>query len=1220
MHIQKLEIFGFKSFRNRTVLEFDAADINGIVGPNGCGKSNIVDSIIWVMGESAPKRLRGESLSDVIFSGSGGEPPSPMAEVTMTLSKGTAGFPEKYKNFSELMITRRAFREGKTEYLINKQPALLREIKEIFMNTGAGCQGFSIIEQEAIEKLITAKPHERRFLIEEVAGITKFKARKGESLRKLDLVRQNIRRVDDILKMQQKQLEGLSSQAKKAEKYRQLKKEIKSREIEMFHRLYEQITEGQKDLQEALALQQRQKKKMESEILQRQGVLKAAEEEIQKGESGLETERNYLSELSGKILERKKEIEKRESNIEIHREALERQEALQKGLQAKIDSWTSQTAQISEAKKQLQEREGAIREDLKEMERFLREGWNGSEISRQRGEIDKEIQKTAAGKREKSARLQVAESQAQMMEREQEKILSDKKKLEARLKKTLRDTAKTASLLEKRRQMGFNFQKESAELETGKKIQEERARALEKDLSELNQQIVILEYSRGELQKFISQFIEMKEGAAHLVSWKPEEFKPLFQSLQVEPGFEKALGAIMGQRFQTLIAADSSSIERGLKYLKENKKGKASFLSSLPVESRLFISREEIQKYPAFICWLNEKIRFTMETEALKPLTNQTALVSDLPSAFELKAQYPSLQFVTKEGDLITRDSLIWGGSSEKEINLFQIKNKIERRARDLKAAETEREIKKSEWEKTSKQSRRLKTEWEKARKRSLKNSEELALWKKDSEQLKKDLLRLTEEKSLLEKRWEGFEEERSALLKRKKALRESLKSLQKAEEEKEERLKILQGQEDKCRDKERKKSDLEMEIFKNSKEQQSLDQKSQLLFSLIEQSRPETEKANEGKKDLMEKIQKEKALIEEIQKERELFLEEKDQIELAISSLKKEREAKGALRASCQNSLDELRGKLNGAELEKNKILADLEKAEIQKQNLKDKLYENHQFEIGETPFIPRHSEISAEKLREEAEKLQRQLEKISEVNLVALKEHEELSEKNLFLSGQKEDLSDSQKELRKVISHIDRLCEKRFKNILEEVNKRFSRVFPILFEGEGSEARLILLENSDDNSDLDNSNMDNSGENKNRESLEPGLDILVRPHGKKPQSAVQLSRGEKALTSICLIYALFLVKPSPFCIIDEIDAPLDDANTLRLISVLKEMARRSQIITVTHNKLSMRACRKLYGVTMREPGVSQLVSVNLQQAAQTAEPEQKEIFSDPLPPSPGA
>ena len=451
MHIQKLEIFGFKSFRNRTVLEFDAADINGIVGPNGCGKSNIVDSIIWVMGESAPKRLRGESLSDVIFSGSGGEPPSPMAEVTMTLSKGTAGFPEKYKNFSELMITRRAFREGKTEYLINKQPALLREIKEIFMNTGAGCQGFSVIEQEAIEKLITAKPHERRFLIEEVAGITKFKARKGESLRKLDLVRQNIRRVDDILKMQQKQLEGLSSQAKKAEKYRQLKKEIKSREIEMFHRLYEQITEGQKDLQEALALQQRQKKKMESEILQRQGVLKAAEEEIQKGESGLETERNYLSELSGKILERKKEIEKRESNIEIHREALERQEALQKGLQAKIDSWTSQTAQISEAKKQMQEREGAIREDLKEMERFLREGWNGSEISRQRGEIDKEIQKTAAGKREKSARLQVTESQAQMMEREQEKILSDKKKLEARLKKTLRDTAKTASLLEKRR-------------------------------------------------------------------------------------------------------------------------------------------------------------------------------------------------------------------------------------------------------------------------------------------------------------------------------------------------------------------------------------------------------------------------------------------------------------------------------------------------------------------------------------------------------------------------------------------------------------------------------------------------------------------------------------------------------------------------------------------------------------------------------------------------
>ena len=1185
MHIKKLEISGFKSFRNKTALELDPADITGIVGPNGCGKSNIVDAIIWVMGESAPKRLRGESLSDVIFSGSGKQPPGQLAEVSMTLSKGEAGFPEKYKGFSELMITRRAFRSGQTEYMINGQPALLRDIKEIFINTGAGCRGFSIIEQEAIEKLITAKPHERRFLIEEAAGIAKFKARKEESLRKLEQVRQNMRRLDDILKMQQKQLEGLSSQAKKAERYRSLKKDIKSREIEVLCRLYDQITEEQKGIRESIALQKKQKERLENEIVRRERDLKTAEAEILKEESGLETEKSYLSELSGKIIERKKEAEKHEGNIEIHRESLMRMEAAQKGAQAKIDSWARQISQISESKKQLQKREWAARRELKNLEAFLKEGWSGAAVGRQRADLEKRIQKIAAEKRDKSAALQVAESRAQMADREREKLLADKKALESRLKKALRDKAKTASLLEKGRQMSFSFQRESSGLEESGKALEKKARTLEKELGALNQQIVILERGRSGQQKLMGQFMEMEEGASHLVSWRPEEFKPLFQSLRVEPGFEKALAAVLGRQAQTLIPSDSSAIERGLKRLKESQKGRAAFVSPLPAESRLFISKEEMQKYPAFVCWLNEKIRFTLETEILKPLTSQTAIVSDLPSAFELKARFPSVQFVTKEGDLITRESMVCGGSSEKEISLFQIKNEIERQSRGIRSARAAREIKKSEGGRAARQLRQISKERDRAMARSRQSAEDMALQKKDLEQLQKDILRLTEEKSLCQKRCGAFEEEKSDLLRQRRALRERLKKLEKAEGEKRDHLKILQGQEDRRRGKERQKADLEMEIFKNSKEQQGLDHKSQLLFSLIEQSRPEIEKAAAGQKALTEKIQKEKILIDEVQRERELFLEEKDHISQALAALKKEEEAKKALRAGCQAALDSLRGRLSRSELEQSSLQAELEKADLQKQNIKGKLHESCQFQIGETPFIPKHGDTPTDKLKEELEKLQGRLETISEVNLVALKEHEELSEKSLFLSGQKDDLISSQKELSGVISHIDRLCEKRFKAVLETVSARFSRIFPILFEGEGAEARLILLEGGD---------QEGGGE--------PGVDILIRPPGKKPLSAAQLSRGEKALASICLIYALFLAKPPPFCIIDEIDAPLDDANVLRLISVLREMSLRSQVVTVTHNKRTMQSCQKLYGVTMREPGVSQLVSVNLQQAKRGA------------------
>ena len=253
MNIKRLEIFGFKSFKNKTVLEFDRS-VTGIAGPNGCGKSNIVDALMWVMGETSAKNLRGSTLSDVIFSGTSHHPPGAFAEVSLLLEKGEQGFSEKYKGISELMITRRCERGGDSEYFINRTPCRLKDIREIFMDTGAGCRGFSIIEQEAVEKLITVKPKERRFIIEEVAGITKFRSRKEESLRKLNQVSRNLERLDDILKTQTDQLKSLSRQMKTAEKYRNLKKEIKDKEIELFYRSLEEMEERQLKLEKKLQL------------------------------------------------------------------------------------------------------------------------------------------------------------------------------------------------------------------------------------------------------------------------------------------------------------------------------------------------------------------------------------------------------------------------------------------------------------------------------------------------------------------------------------------------------------------------------------------------------------------------------------------------------------------------------------------------------------------------------------------------------------------------------------------------------------------------------------------------------------------------------------------------------------------------------------------------------------------------------------------------------
>ena len=284
MFIKRIEIFGFKSFKNKTLLDFENHDITGVVGPNGCGKSNIVDALLWVMGENSPKSLRGENLSDIIFSGSAQEAPGHLAEVKLILRAGDQGFPLMYNSFSEVMITRRLFRDGRSETFINDKECLLRDIREFFMNTGAGCKGFSIIEQESIEKLITAKPLQRRFIIEEAAGIAKFKSQKAESIRKLNLVNQNLKRLEDVLKLQAGQLSHLQSQAKKAERYKKLKKELESAEQQIYKASFQALVVNQNHIIEEIQKKEQEQKSMEASMKAKKESLKALTKEIEESQ------------------------------------------------------------------------------------------------------------------------------------------------------------------------------------------------------------------------------------------------------------------------------------------------------------------------------------------------------------------------------------------------------------------------------------------------------------------------------------------------------------------------------------------------------------------------------------------------------------------------------------------------------------------------------------------------------------------------------------------------------------------------------------------------------------------------------------------------------------------------------------------------------------------------------------------------------------------------
>ncbi|MCY4513430.1 MAG: chromosome segregation protein SMC [Bdellovibrionales bacterium] len=1171
MYIRKLEIFGFKSFKNKTVLEFNEG-ITGVVGPNGCGKSNIVDALLWVMGETAPKHLRSSSFSDVIFGGTNVHPEGDLAEVSLVLAKGNGVFPGSYNHFSELMITRRAFRGGETEYQINKQTCRLKDIHEIFMNTGAGCRGFSIIEQEAVEKLITANPVERRFIIEEVAGITKFKTRRGESIRKLDKVNQNLQRIEDILKTQDQQFQSLNRQAKKATKYRMFKEGIRKRDIELGHRLWNDMSERQGELREQEQSHIVKKQELKDRIKVIQGRMKKQEEEIKQTEAILEKEKLYLSDVSCKIVEREKEIEKRGEAVSIYKNSLEKQKNSRENFQKELEDRRQRIEELDEQRQALKASENRIRKEVQEQETFL----STKKDSHREQSIEKQIQTDRETLHRVAIRSSVIKSRKEILDQTRDKLSREKMLLEEKLRKIFKEKSKRTATLEKSQQMNFDFTKNTEELDKNIQVLEAEKKQSEIKVNRLKQDISALKHKIDNMDQLIYKCENLQKGSEELKSWKPDQFKPLIESLKVEPGFENAAEAALGLFLKSFITPDNYFIEHGISWLKENKKGKCVFISGLPLNDTPLFEREELNKFPSFICSLDEKITFTLEMEPLRILARQTAVVSDLRSAFELKTRYPDLQFVTKEGDFITKESFVYGGSHDKETNTLKMRNERSRWMGEAKANETVLKRAESELDQQTRRLDHFLKEYKQITTNQSQTEVFIAEHKKDLELFKREIFRLTEEReALLQQEQKTGEEDRT--------LKRELQDIEKEEQRlnrmiqtKETTLSQIQKSNVEYETAEKRVSALKISLVENLNQQNMNEKEKSILMNLMSQSQDREKEFVGNFVSVQKTIREEEERIREVSKELKLFVEEKGQVTAQVREMDSQRGTLQEAVAQAKESVENLNNDQNQMEREEGYFQSEREKIDIQKQNLKEKLFENHQFRLEEDSFIPEWDDISVEELKESIGNLEREIEKTGPVNLVALKERDELMEKNDFLRTQKEDLTKSRTDLLKVISHIDGICGKRFNVMLEEINLRFSRIFPLIFNGENAEARLILHEDP--------------------EKGETGVDIRIRPPGKKLQNVALLSRGEKALTSLCLIYSLFLVKPSPFCVLDEIDAPLDDANVMRFLSVMREMASRSQIITITHNKHTMRACSQLYGVTMKEKGVSQIVSVNLE------------------------
>jgi chromosome segregation protein len=1190
LRIKKLELVGFKSFKDRTVIHFDAG-ITGVVGPNGCGKSNIVDALVWVMGEMSAKHLRGSSMEDVIFAGSDGYAPMGMAEVSLTLENDGGPFPVQYLKNSEIMITRRLHRGGESEYLINKEVARLKDIQEVFMDTGAGSKGFSIIEQGAIGRIITAKPEERRVLIEEAAGITKFKVRKRESQRKLQSTEQNLLRLHDIVIELKRQIDSLQRQAQKAERYRTVKNEIEDLDLWVSSRHYIELTSRIRDFEEKLGTAEMSEAQATTELASLESDLEAKRSEVAIAESLVSDLQNRQFEVrslsqrqESKVQELKFEIEQARRNKEMTgsllHENLTRKELLSADLTRISESLSMIKGQVETLKADYQ-----IKREIFETAQ-VRSLEIDDELTSQR----RELMTVNQGEAHLSAKLAATQ---EGLENHEERLTDSRsvmqelseKKLEFETRRT-----KVFSSLEKERQMQLDLAQDADSISQNKQV-------LQKQISDKRSEVEQFKDSLNEvasrlygLENLALNFEGFQEGVKQIMFWQKEklealpegqrenaqEFRPMAEVVEVPSEYELAMEAALGPRLQMLLSQDSSSALGAVNFLKEKKAGRSSFMASDFSGQVVESARIPQKKLLKQVVRAHENFKPMVEK-----LLDRVAIVDSLTEALETRAEFPNWTFVTTEGDLLTPDGVLTGGTSE------SADSGVLKRGREIK----ELTQKKDEWsgklalaqaslKKAEATLEQVTSEFENAQKLKVEKEILLAEIKKDLERAEQELTNVTtaiqrQEREIMQ--FEGVLQQKQSELTDLESRLVTLKERRESLEETSQELNIEHlSLQNTLGPMQTQVTEMQIKLATQTQECEGLEKQNSILSKSLAEVESLLSRMTEESSKSTESMSIHQVELEEKKIEFENLLRDIEAIESQLSKAKNNFEEVSHLSRSFEKSLSGLQHSRNSMQNELSALKLGLEQNRMKENYLSDQIRERYVLELSQIShrYTDREGDIeSAEKsIHEMREKLSR----MGDVNLSAIQEYDDVAKRYEFLSQQESDLIEAKEQLKKVIDKINKICSKRFKDTFEQVNERFTKVFPVLFGG--GEARLILVED--------------------HEKGEMGIDIEAKPPGKKLQNVSLLSGGEKALTAVSLIFSIFLVKPSPYCLLDEVDAPLDDANVSRFNDLVREMSKRSQIIVVTHNKYTMEVAKKLFGVTMEEKGVSKMVSVNLDQA----------------------
>ena len=1182
MYLKRLELQGFKSFADKTILEL-MPGITTVIGPNGSGKSNISDAIRWVLGEQSMKSLRGTKSLDIIFAGTQNRKSLGFAEASLVFDNSDGALPIEY---TEVTVTRKIYRSGETGYYINKVPCRLKDVLELFMDTGIGKDGYSIIGQGKIDEILSNKSEDRRHIFEEAAGIVKYRTRKQESEKKLEHTKLNLLRINDILTEIEGNLEPLQMQADKAKKYLNLREELKNIEIGLFVYNIEKYKQDLEKVVQDIEIMQSQCNDEEGR-LERVKILK---EELK---SSIDEITETIENMSNIGFESQKQIEQLNSDINVAKTRIANNNENNDRYLKEIEE---QNAKIQELKDEIEQKE-AKKDNLKQnKEKFEKE------LNEKQAELDKLTEKLSSKELEIEGYKHTVEENTDKKYELQSEINAQNinyQNFEKRQAQIKQEMQSTISELDGTRLNKEDIAKQFNEIENKKNKAQNSLNEVAKQREEANQKIKSFESNINILSsemrikesrlKFLIETEKEKEG--YIKSVKSllkdcENIKELGKGMngvlaniiEVPDDLQTAIEMCLGASLQNIVTETETDAKRLVEHLRKNNLGRASFL---PISSVRGKKLDKIKGNESGVIGIaSDLVKYNKKYEQIiLNLLGRTVIVDNMDTAIKVAKQNGyTFRIVTTEGDLINPSGAITGGSvAKKTVNILGRGKEIEKLEKEIK--NLKQKIEKLENDKQN---------YEESIEGILELSANL---EKELQEIdityateKQKVISINENIEKLEKRLNRLKEEQANLEKQKEEAVSTKGDLQveinKIVEQNEELSKIITEFAELNKDDQKYIDDLNFDITNLKISVSSFDESEASIQEIQERINQELENAHtsiENKNTQIEQIKKdnedlEKSIQETLQKIEEVK-ESVNSSSSKIEELKKERAQKSEKLSKQEDEItakfkviEDLKGQLVKLDVKKTKIEEDIN-------GIINKMWEEYELTPNNAEQYQKPENVALTQRR--VNNLRTEIRELGSVNVDSIEEYKNLKDRYDFMSEQRLDLENTMSKLRKVISDMTQIMKEQFKEKFKVINKNFGEVFAELFGGGKAELTLEDEENI----------------------LECGIEITVQPPGKKLQNMMLLSGGEKAFTAIALLFAILKINPAPFCVLDEIEAALDDVNVFRYADYLKKFTDHTQFLVITHRKGTMEVADTVYGVTMEESGISKLLSMKLKQ-----------------------